>query len=115
MVPGQVKTLADFIAWCRANPKQATYGTVGAGSLHHFIGAALARRGSEFVHTYLIKDCCGSGFVGRPDCGDDIPVSALTLPYVRSGSFGPSWATTGTQRSPSLPDVPTVREPDILP
>jgi tripartite-type tricarboxylate transporter receptor subunit TctC len=51
MVPGQVKTLADFIAWCRANPKQATYGTVGAGSLHHFIGVALSRAaGFEFVH-----------------------------------------------------------------
>ena len=37
MVPGRVKTLADFILWCRANPGQATYGTIGAGSLHHFI------------------------------------------------------------------------------
>src|ERR1043165_3309233 len=25
MVPGQVKTLADFVSWSRANPKQATY------------------------------------------------------------------------------------------
>src|ERR1700730_12746682 len=38
IVPSDVKTLADFISWCRANPKQATYGTLGAGSLHHFIG-----------------------------------------------------------------------------
>ncbi|HZC94974.1 MAG TPA: tripartite tricarboxylate transporter substrate-binding protein, partial [Bradyrhizobium sp.] len=28
-VSDDVKTLADFIAWCRANPKHATYGTAG--------------------------------------------------------------------------------------
>ena len=51
MVPAQVKTLTDFISWCRANPRQATYGTVGAGSLHHFIGVALSRaEGLNFVH-----------------------------------------------------------------
>jgi tripartite-type tricarboxylate transporter receptor subunit TctC len=34
-VPVQVKTLADFIAWCRSNPSQATYGT--GGLAHPFI------------------------------------------------------------------------------
>jgi tripartite-type tricarboxylate transporter receptor subunit TctC len=27
VVPDQVKTIADFFAWCRANPQLATYGT----------------------------------------------------------------------------------------
>jgi tripartite-type tricarboxylate transporter receptor subunit TctC len=50
-VPGDVGTLADFIAWCRANPKHATYGTAGAGTTLHFIGAMLGRTaGFEFVH-----------------------------------------------------------------
>ena len=31
MVPGQVNTLADFIAWCRANTHSATYGAGGTG------------------------------------------------------------------------------------
>jgi hypothetical protein len=31
MVPADVRTLADFVKWCRANPKQATYGTAAAG------------------------------------------------------------------------------------
>jgi tripartite-type tricarboxylate transporter receptor subunit TctC len=38
-VPGEVRTLADFVAWCRTNPKQATYGT-GGGRNH----AAFPRR-----------------------------------------------------------------------
>jgi hypothetical protein len=33
--------LADFIAWCRANPKQATYGSPGAGWPLHFTGVQL--------------------------------------------------------------------------
>src|ERR1700681_4828477 len=35
-VPADVRTLADFVAWCRANPKHATYGTPGAGTTLHF-------------------------------------------------------------------------------
>jgi hypothetical protein len=31
MVPAEVRTLADFVKWCLANPKQATYGTAAAG------------------------------------------------------------------------------------
>src|SRR5882724_1902176 len=31
MVSGDVKTLSDFIAWCRANPGKATYATPGPG------------------------------------------------------------------------------------
>src|SRR3954470_491513 len=51
MVPGQVKTLADFIAWSRANPTQQTYGTPGARSIPHLIGVAVARAaGFEFIH-----------------------------------------------------------------
>ena len=43
LVPQRVKTLDDFIQWCRANPKLATYGTLGVGTAHHFIGFMLAR------------------------------------------------------------------------
>jgi tripartite-type tricarboxylate transporter receptor subunit TctC len=43
MVPAAVKTLPDFIAWCRANPAQATYGTTGAGSVLHFAGMMLGK------------------------------------------------------------------------
>ena len=51
MVPGNETTLAQFIEWCRINPKLATYGSPGAGTRPHFLGVALARAaGFEFVH-----------------------------------------------------------------
>jgi tripartite-type tricarboxylate transporter receptor subunit TctC len=36
MVPPEVKTIGDFVGWCRTNPKQASYGTAAAGSMLHF-------------------------------------------------------------------------------
>lgn len=109
MVPGQVKTLADFIAWCRANPKQATYGTIGAGSLHHFIGVTLARAaGFEFIHVpYQGLAAIQDLLAGR--IAATILPSGTTLPYVQSGELR-ALMTTGTQRMPSLPGVPTIRE-----
>src|SRR4051812_40102944 len=41
-VPESVKTLADFIAWCKANPAKASYGTTAAGGTPHFVGVMLA-------------------------------------------------------------------------
>ena len=109
MVPGQVKTLADFISWCRANPKQATYGTVGAGSLHHFIGVALSRAaGFEFVHVPYQGLAAVQDLLAGRIAATIFPPSA-PLPYIQSGELR-ALMTTGTQRSASLPDVPTARE-----
>jgi tripartite-type tricarboxylate transporter receptor subunit TctC len=109
MVPAQVKTLADFVAWCRANPKQATYGTLGAGSLHHFIGVTLARAaGFEFVHVpYQGLTAVQDLLAGR--IAATIFPLGTSLPYVRSGELR-ALLTSGTQRSQSLLDVPTSRE-----
>ena len=46
LVPASVRTVRDFIAWCRANPGSATCGNPGAGSLPHFIAVLLEREGS---------------------------------------------------------------------
>src|SRR5262249_10503351 len=51
LVPGTVTTLADFIAWCRSNPNQSSYGSPGAGSPLHFIGVMLSRAANfEYLH-----------------------------------------------------------------
>ncbi|MDP1534397.1 MAG: tripartite tricarboxylate transporter substrate-binding protein [Rubrivivax sp.] len=36
MVPPEVKTVADFIRWVKANPDKANYGTPAHGSAPHF-------------------------------------------------------------------------------
>ena len=46
LVPAAVTTLADFVKWCLANPKLATYGTAAAGSMLHFTGSILTKAGA---------------------------------------------------------------------
>jgi tripartite-type tricarboxylate transporter receptor subunit TctC len=109
-VPAAVKTLADFIAWCRANPTEASYATAGAGSMLHFTGMMLGRAaGFEFVH---VPYGAGGNFVQHV-LGGQIASCIFgigpVVAYVQAGSLR-ALATTGQQRSPFLPDVPTVRE-----
>jgi tripartite-type tricarboxylate transporter receptor subunit TctC len=42
MVPNNVKNIKDFVAWCKANPDRANYGSPAAGSTPHFLGALLS-------------------------------------------------------------------------
>ena len=41
-VPASVKSLADFVQWCKAHPESATYATTAAGGTPHFVGVMLA-------------------------------------------------------------------------
>jgi tripartite-type tricarboxylate transporter receptor subunit TctC len=108
-VPGDVRTLADFVAWCRANPKQATYGTAGAGTTLHFLGAMLGRTaGFDFLHVPYQGNGAIQDLVKGEIASAIMPVGS-SLGLVRSGDLR-ALATTGPRHSPFLPDVPTVRE-----
>ena len=41
MVPANVKTVRDYLAWAKANPDKASYGSPAAGSTPHFLAALL--------------------------------------------------------------------------
>src|SRR6478609_9110094 len=41
-VPASVKTLSDYVQWCKANPDKANYGTTSAGATPHFAGVMLS-------------------------------------------------------------------------
>lgn len=109
-VPSSVKTLGDFLEWCKAHPKQAFYGTNGAGSVPHFTGVLLARAsGVELTHVPLK----GAGPLMQDVVGGQIPAGILPLSlaqaHIKSGSIR-VLATTGPARSRHFPDVPTVKE-----
>jgi tripartite-type tricarboxylate transporter receptor subunit TctC len=109
MVPADVRTLADFVKWCIANPKQATYGTAAAGSMLHFTGVTLAKAGGfAFVHLPYGGPNGIQDLIGDRIAATIYPIGTA-LAHVQSGGIR-ALATTGAQRSASLPDVPTVRE-----
>ncbi|UWU75398.1 tripartite tricarboxylate transporter substrate-binding protein [Bradyrhizobium huanghuaihaiense] len=108
-VPGQVKTLTNFVAWCRANPKQATYGTPGAGTTLHFLGAMLGRTaGFDYLHVPYQGNGAIQDLLKGEIASAIMPVGS-SLGLVQSGDIR-ALATTGPRRSPFVPAVPTVRE-----
>jgi tripartite-type tricarboxylate transporter receptor subunit TctC len=109
MVPPNVQTLASFVKWCAANPKQATYGTAAAGSMLHFTGVSLAKAGQfEFVHVPYGGPAGIQDLIGGRIAATIYPIGTA-LPHVQSGAIR-ALATTGPQRPLLLPDVLTVRE-----
>lgn len=110
MVPTSVDTLQSFIAWCRANPKLASYGTAGAGTRQHFIGESLSRvAGFEFVHV---------PYKGAPPAMQDllagqiaanVSVISTALANIEAGKVR-ALLTSAPTRSAALPQVPTARE-----
>jgi tripartite-type tricarboxylate transporter receptor subunit TctC len=109
-VPAEVKSLADFVAWSRSNPTDASLGTAGTGTLPHFVALSLARAaGFELVHVPYkgaapaIQDMLG-GHVA-----DVLSNVGSLQPHVQSGSLR-ALVTTGPRRSSALAGVATIGE-----
>jgi tripartite-type tricarboxylate transporter receptor subunit TctC len=108
-VPADVKTLADFIAWCKANPKDAAFGSPGAGTGHHFVGIMFARAaGIDMVHVPYrggapaVQDLLAGQIASNMSVGAHIPLH-------KEGKLR-ILATSGATRASALPDVPTFKE-----
>ena len=110
MVPGSVKTLADFISWCKSNRTQSSYGSPGAGSPLHFLGVMLSRAANfEYLHVPFQGTAPSvQSLLGSQIASCISPIGPF-IPHVRAGALR-ALATTGPQRSPLLPDVPTIAE-----
>ena len=110
MVPASVKTVKDYVAWAKANPGQASYGSPAAGSLPHFLGAML----SGFTNTPLQH----VPYRGSVPGVADVIAGQIASMFTPSGDFIPNHkagklriiATSGPTRSPFTPDIPTFAE-----
>ena len=109
-VPESVKNVRDFIAWANANPDKANYGSPGAGSPPHFLGALLAKdSGVDLRHVPYRGSAPGiQDLIGGQVPAFSSPIGDY-LPHVKSGKLR-VLATSGAQRSRFLPDVPTYAE-----
>ena len=105
-----VKTVADLVAYAKANPGKLTVGSAGIGTITHLANELFKREaGISLTHvpyrstSNSVTDLMG----GQIDAifGD----VAILSPQVKAGAIK-ALAITATKRSPLLPDLPTMAE-----
>jgi tripartite-type tricarboxylate transporter receptor subunit TctC len=105
-----VKTMADFIALLKANPGKYSYGSSGTGTAVHLATELFKQKaGVDIVHvpyrgTVAVLSDLISGRVVMMI--DGVPAETKNI---QNGVVRALAVTTAT-RSPSIPDVPTMRE-----
>lgn len=110
VVPDSVQTLDDLKVWLAQNPDYAAYATGGAGTPMHFIGVMVGDAfDQDLTHVAykgaapMIQDLLG----GQIALG--VTVLGDSLPHLQSGKLR-ALAITSPERSPHIPQVPTVSE-----
>lgn len=112
-VPASVKTVPEFLAWAKANPAGANFGSPAAGSTPHFIGALLGKQGGvELKHAgYRGTQPAMLDLLGGNISAVSGPIGDITqhLPSGKVRILGVS----GAKRNRFAPDVPTFGEQGI--
>lgn len=109
-VPASVADVAQFLAWAKANPTLAAYGSPAAGSTPHFLGELLARAGGvELRHLpYRGSQPAVLDLIGGQLSAVSAPVGEF-LQHLPGGKVR-LLATSGAARSRFAPTVPTYAE-----
>jgi len=105
-----VNTLAEFVAYAKANPSKVDYGTSGVGTLNHLVMEQFKHASgvpSMAVQYRSIGQAFTDAMAGHIHV--IFPGLAAAMPHVRSGAFKPL-AVTSDKRHPVLPSVPTFKE-----
>lgn len=105
-----VKTIAELIAYGKANPGKLSYSTPGVGTPPHMIGEMFKQRtGLDIAHVPYK----GGGGSTQDVVSGQVPLTfenpAISLPLVLAGQIRPL-AVTSDVRNPRIPDVPTLSE-----
>ena len=113
--PGKlpVKTLQEFIDYAKKHPGEINYGTAGKGSTHHLAGELFAMQtGIKLVDVpYQGAGPMLSALIGGQV---DLAFDGLgsSSGHIRAGAIKPL-AVAATERSASLPDVPTAAQAGV--
>jgi tripartite-type tricarboxylate transporter receptor subunit TctC len=104
------RTVAELIAYAKANPGKISVGSFGAGSTSHVSGELLKMMtGTNMIHVPyrggapMVADLIG----GQVQIAIDVLTGSLA--HIRSGALR-ALAMAGKTRSDVLPDVPTIGE-----
>ena len=108
-----VNSVRELIALAKAQPGKIDYVSSGNGSAQHLVGAMFAHmagiqlshvpyKGSSQAQQDLVAGMVKVGFLGTP----------IVIPHVKSGRLK-ALAVSTAQRSPHMPDAPTIAEAGV--
>lgn len=105
-----LKTIKDVVASARARPNQVPYASSGQGSIQHLVGELFTQGlGIDLLHIPYK----GGGQAVNDVIAGQVTLAVLgaaaVLPHIKSGKLV-ALAVSTRQRSPMLPDVPTLAE-----
>lgn len=107
------KTVKELMAYARANPGKVTFGSSGSGTSIHLSGELFKQMAGVDLQHVAYK---GSAPAVNDLLGNHIAIMFDNMPsaisHVKAGKLRPLAVTTA-QRSPALPDVPTVAEAGV--
>lgn len=105
-----IKSIKDLQARAREKPDQIGYATSGQGSLQHLVGELFSQ---QMKMDLLHVPYKGGGQAVNDVVAGQVPVAVLgaaaVLPHIKSGKLI-ALAVTTRNRSPMLPDTPTLHE-----
>ncbi|WP_426959368.1 Bug family tripartite tricarboxylate transporter substrate binding protein [Muricoccus radiodurans] len=107
------RNLQEFVAWMKTRPGRTTYGSSGPGSINH-LGAVMLCNRSGTQAEHIPFRGAGPVFASMMAGDTDFLIEGIAsqAPFVQQGSIR-AIAVTSPERSPLLPDVPTVIEQGI--
>jgi tripartite-type tricarboxylate transporter receptor subunit TctC len=104
------KTVAELIAYAKANPNKLSFASAGAGSSPH-LAAELFKANAGITMEHIAYK--GDTPALTDLLGGQVPIMfaniAGVLPHLKSGRVR-ALAVAGPRRSPALPEVPTIAE-----
>lgn len=110
----KIQNLREVIANAQAAPGTVGYGTAGVGSTHHLAGELLAKMARvSLLHVPFRGDAASITSLLAGDVPFIIAPPTAVLSNIQAGKLR-AIATTGMQRWPGLPNVPTVVEQGVI-
>jgi tripartite-type tricarboxylate transporter receptor subunit TctC len=104
------KSFREFIAYAKANPRKINFASAAVASPGHLAGELLNTAAGIQMQHVPYK---GSGQAVIDLLAGNVQVMfsgmSSVMPHIKAGKLQPL-AVTGAQRSPAVPDVPTIAE-----
>ena len=107
------KTVQEFLAWARKQPKGVTFGSAGVGTTPHLAGELFrTRTGITALHVPYRGAAQSMPALMAGDTDFAIDNIASYMPLIKSGKVR-ALAVTSSTRWPTLPDIPTMAEAGV--